>query len=166
MASVENSRTDSPSANLTSVAGLQPLSCLRCAHRKVKCSRIYPCTSCSKQSAQCEFPSPKTEKRRRTAASNGATAAEIQAKLDRYERLLRKNGIDPNQPEPESLPPDVQTRQDRARPLVKHEIPGRLMVNGKKSRFMEGNLWTEAGPMADAVCIVVSLRFELLTALA
>lgn len=157
MAPVEGSMADSTPASSTTVAGLQPLSCIRCAHRKVKCSRVYPCTNCSKQSAQCEFPPRRTEKRRRKAVSNGATAQEIQARLNRYEELLKRNGIDPDEPESQSMPSEVQIRRDPASSIVKQEIPGRLMVNGKKSRYMEGNLWTEAGPMADEVCILVQI---------
>jgi hypothetical protein len=47
------------------VNGLQPLSCLRCAYRKVRCDRITPCSNCIKHNVLCEFPPPKTEKRRK-----------------------------------------------------------------------------------------------------
>lgn len=45
--------------------GLQPLSCLRCAQRKVRCDRVVPCSNCIKHDSLCEFPQPRTERRKR-----------------------------------------------------------------------------------------------------
>lgn len=45
--------------------GLQPLSCLRCAQRKVRCDRMVPCSNCIKHDSICEFPQPRTERRKR-----------------------------------------------------------------------------------------------------
>lgn len=57
--------------------GLQPLSCFRCAQRKVRCDRVVPCSNCIKHDSICEFPQPRTErrKRRRVQLTAPSTAA-------------------------------------------------------------------------------------------
>lgn len=89
--------------------GLQPLSCLRCAQHKVRCNRLNPCSRCNKLGTACEFPLPKTERRRRrntaktsARSSPGAPAAtstsalndKLFARLDLYEEKLRSLGVD------------------------------------------------------------------------
>lgn len=83
-------------ANLTA-AGLQPLSCLRCAHKKIKCDRIDPCCSnCEKVRQQCEYrtgqPYKRRKKRQRPAES--LTNEELRARLGRYEATLKSLGAD------------------------------------------------------------------------
>lgn len=52
--------------------GLQPLSCLRCAQRKVRCDRVVPCSNCIKHESICEFPQPRTERRKRRRVQTAA----------------------------------------------------------------------------------------------
>lgn len=85
--------------------GFQLLSCLRCAHRKLRCDRLSPCSRCTKNDVLCEFPPPKTEKRRRrkillassSSASSSASSAsnnKLRARLDHYEEILKGLGVD------------------------------------------------------------------------
>lgn len=86
--------------------GLQPLSCLRCAQHKVRCNRLNPCSRCNKLGAACEFPIPKTERRRRkntaktsarsspAATSTSALNDKLFARLALYEEKLRSLGVD------------------------------------------------------------------------
>ncbi|KAI1260332.1 hypothetical protein F5Y18DRAFT_420135 [Xylariaceae sp. FL1019] len=79
--------------------GLQPLSCVRCARHKVKCERLNPCSKCVKNHVACEFPPPKTGKRKRrkipsTSCSSPSTNESLVARLDRYEEVLRSLGVD------------------------------------------------------------------------
>ncbi|KAI0152973.1 hypothetical protein GGR57DRAFT_503106 [Xylariaceae sp. FL1272] len=78
--------------------GLQPLSCVRCARHKVKCERLDPCSKCVKNNVPCEFPPPKTGKRKRrkipSSSLSISTNEKLSARLDRYEEVLRSLGVD------------------------------------------------------------------------
>jgi hypothetical protein len=65
-------------------------SCVRCANRKVKCDRQRPCTACVKHNADCVFSphKPPSKKQKRIKVQV------LAEKLDQYEALLQKHGID------------------------------------------------------------------------
>lgn len=69
--------------------GLQPLSCLRCAHRKVRCDRVVHCSTCIRHNAVCDFPQPKTEKcqRRKVAVASPSSRNNLRTGLDRYKAV-------------------------------------------------------------------------------
>lgn len=80
----------SPVAN-----GLQPLSCLQCAHRTVRSDRLNPCSKCTNHDVLCEFPPPKTEKRKRRKTPVASSSSnKLRARLDRYEEMLKDVGVD------------------------------------------------------------------------
>jgi hypothetical protein len=68
------------------------LSCVLCSQRKVKCDRKFPCTNCSKASAQCVPASSVPRQRRRRFPER-----ELLDRLRLYEDLLKKHKI-PFQP--------------------------------------------------------------------
>jgi hypothetical protein len=65
-------------------------SCIRCADRKVKCDRQRPCGACIKHNADCVFSphKPPSKKQKRIKVQL------LAEKLDQYEALLQKHGID------------------------------------------------------------------------
>ncbi|RMZ42136.1 hypothetical protein CA14_010468 [Aspergillus flavus] len=89
--------------------GLQPLSCLRCAHRK-----------------------PKTEKcqRRKVAVASPSSRNKLRTGLDR-------GGITHSPRQKKT--PSRETIDAAVAPN------GRLIVMGKRSRYVEGDLWTRIG---------------------
>ncbi|KAG9193153.1 hypothetical protein G6011_03188 [Alternaria panax] len=64
------------------------LSCVLCAHRKVKCDRKSPCSNCIKAGAQCTSAATIPRQRRRRFPER-----ELLDRLRHYEDLLKKNGI-------------------------------------------------------------------------
>ncbi|KAL4738196.1 hypothetical protein BDV11DRAFT_216150 [Aspergillus similis] len=106
--------------------GLQPLSCLRCAHRKVRCDRVVPCSNWF-------VASPPRNK--------------LRPRLERYNEALRNLSVDV-----ESIADSLQgpvaepTQPDKTPWLETHDTPaglgGRLFVVGSRSRYIEGELWT------------------------
>ncbi|OQE34839.1 hypothetical protein PENCOP_c015G01756 [Penicillium coprophilum] len=86
-----------PTTPSTLANGLQALSCLRCARQKVRCDRLNPCSRCEKSDASCEFPIPKTERRKRknTIKTPPSTSNDkLYARLELYEEKLKSLGID------------------------------------------------------------------------
>ncbi|KAI9726752.1 MAG: hypothetical protein M1828_000608 [Chrysothrix sp. TS-e1954] len=78
---------------------LQKYSCVTCAHRKIKCDRQIPCSHCIKNASTCEYrepPPPQRRKRGAQAPPGGKPEgeAELRVKVQQYEALLRKLGID------------------------------------------------------------------------
>ncbi len=147
--------------------GFQPLSCLRCARRKVGCDRLYPCSKCTKNNVLCEFPQPRTDKRKRrktplassSALSSSASINTLYTRLDRYEEMLKGLGVDvesigiSNSPRSrgaaDSPKRDVGAGDTYAprQETIDKATSGFLVVNGKRSRHieMEANVWTKAG---------------------
>lgn len=128
--------------------GLQPLSCQRCSLRKVRCNRIFPCSNCIKHDVHCTFSQPKTERRqrRKVALPSPSSRDKPRQRLDRNARMLKGSDA------------DVELASDLSRGVVADVIPsattapqeinvsnaaaGRLVVDGARSRYVEGNLWT------------------------
>ncbi|RAQ64472.1 hypothetical protein COH20_010697 [Aspergillus flavus] len=112
--------------------GLQPLSCLRCAHRKVRCDRVVHCSTCIRHNAVCDFPQPKTEKcqRRKVAVASPSSRNKLRTGLDR-------GGITHSPRQKKT--PSRETIDAAVAPN------GQLIVMGKRSRYVEGDLWTRIG---------------------
>ena len=126
----------------------KPHSCVVCAQRKVKCDKQRPCSTCSKNGAECiyrDLRPPQRGKKRLPPDED------LQARITRYEELLCKFGIDPEtgrerHPESsrtsdrnvsESLNESAgKSVQDEARTVDGGE--GRLIVEEGKSRYVEG----------------------------
>ena len=68
-------------------------SCVRCSDRKVRCDRQYPCGACLKHNVQCLFRMPPSPRRKKKRVKEGT----LRDKLVRYEVLLQKLGVDPNE---------------------------------------------------------------------
>jgi hypothetical protein len=76
--------------------GLQKYSCILCKERKIKCDRSTPCASCIKSAVSCIYKAPAPPRRRkRTGSDAGEKQSEPgKRKIQKYEELLRRNGID------------------------------------------------------------------------
>ncbi|KAI4170684.1 MAG: hypothetical protein LQ343_004782 [Gyalolechia ehrenbergii] len=83
--------------------GPQPHSCVVCQRRKVKCDRANPCSNCVRHKVECEFRAPAPPRRRKRQSPD----AHIHAKLRRYEDILQKYGVKPE---------DLKSGQDIDRP--------------------------------------------------
>lgn len=70
---------------------LQPHSCVVCQRRKVKCDRANPCSNCVRHKVECEFRAPAPPRRRKRQSPD----PHIHAKLRRYEDILQRYGVKP-----------------------------------------------------------------------
>ncbi|KAE8375251.1 hypothetical protein BDV26DRAFT_295176 [Aspergillus bertholletiae] len=137
--------------------GLQPLSCLRCAQRKVRCDRVVPCSNCNRHSVVCEFPQPKNERRRRRKmVVSSPSRNRTLPKLDRYKEVFGNIHVDAVESIAESLQETIPVppRRENTHPQKRGAIPagrgGHLVVAGKRTRYIEGELWTRIGTELDA----------------
>lgn len=71
-------------------------SCIRCATRKVKCDREYPCSQCSRHNAQCTYKQYLAPPKRHSRAKYDR----LNEQLRRYEGLLREHGLNPSTDSP------------------------------------------------------------------
>lgn len=151
---------------VTLANGLQPLSCIRCAHRKVKCDRIDPCSNCVKHSIPCEYREGAPYKRKKKSHPE-AGSSEVLARLEKYEEILKDLGVDPasvktagsnENPRSQRSATAERERSDVRRngkrasvsedpfPSQVSSLPqGKLIVHEGKSRYVEGNLWAKVG---------------------
>ena len=70
----------------------QPLACIRCSDRKVKCNKEDPCSVCVRHNVPCVFRPQKLSRRKRILVKDDA----LTERLKRCEILLREKGIDPD----------------------------------------------------------------------
>lgn len=73
-----------------SVPSRPSLACVRCAERKVKCTRTQPCRACVNHKVQCIFKPPAPPQRRQKHVANQV----LVDRLRYYETLLQEQGID------------------------------------------------------------------------
>jgi hypothetical protein len=92
------------SQNVPLANGLQPLSCVRCARRKVRCDRIVPCNNCTRHETDCEYPQPRTQRRRRRSA----------IKLSSVCSTPQSQGIVPRQDHVEASPSTSRMTSDKS----------------------------------------------------
>ncbi|KAJ4022987.1 hypothetical protein NW752_003443 [Fusarium irregulare] len=76
-----------PTENTPKAKPHRVLACVLCQQRKVKCDRTFPCSSCTKQGAQC-VPATQPRPRRRRFPER-----ELLDRLRRYEALMKQNGV-------------------------------------------------------------------------
>lgn len=133
----------------------KPTACSTCVRRKVKCDKIQPCSTCVSGRFICEYLDPPPRKRRRKDYE------ELQDRLDRYEQLLKQNGIMPKQ-EPASPVSQLAPRalDSSTKPLA--SVPqtfnsdassapsshAGILVAGPgpgQTRYVESHLWKDLG---------------------
>lgn len=68
------------------VSANRVLACVLCKQRRVKCSRSFPCSNCTRAGVQCVQPT--VQQRRRRFAERG-----LLDRLHHYEDLLRQNHV-------------------------------------------------------------------------
>ncbi|PLN76745.1 hypothetical protein BDW42DRAFT_15824 [Aspergillus taichungensis] len=131
--------------------GLQPLSCFRCAHRKVRCDRVVPCSNCIRHDAVCDFPQPRTEKRQRRKMAGPPTSRKTHPRVKRYRDVFDTLGSEVESMA-ESPGPAHSPLHDRtpSPDLVDTDAAGRLIVEGNRSRFIEEDLWMRVGEELNA----------------
>ncbi|KAL5116389.1 hypothetical protein ACEQ8H_005737 [Pleosporales sp. CAS-2024a] len=83
-------------------------SCIRCSERKVKCDRQRPCSACTKHNADCVYSTFKSARRQHKRVKVQVLAERI----DQYEALLQKHGIDKNQCQVPPVQHAVETPND------------------------------------------------------
>ncbi|KAI0193243.1 fungal-specific transcription factor domain-containing protein [Xylaria flabelliformis] len=142
--------------------GLQPLSCLRCARHKVRCDRLDPCSKCIKNDVPCEFPPPKTGKRKRrkmpiTTSTSPSSSDKLSARLDRYEEVLRSLGVDIESVDASNSPQLRSTAASSQGEIESHDIhdlrqksPNEdenscLIMGGTGTRHVDTESWTKIG---------------------
>jgi len=76
-----------PTENTPKAKPHRVLACVLCQQRKVKCDRTFPCSSCTKQGAQC-VPATQPRPRRRRFPER-----ELLERLRRYEALMKQNNV-------------------------------------------------------------------------
>lgn len=67
---------------------MNPLSCVSCRQRKVKCNRIFPCSHCVRAGIECVFPSRKRSRKPRLSRQN-----ELLLRLSKLEEIVGR--VDP-----------------------------------------------------------------------
>ncbi|PMB73426.1 Lactose regulatory protein LAC9 [Beauveria bassiana] len=96
----ENTASDAPSAD--TAADLEPLSCVSCRAKKLKCDRSKPaCARCVKVHGDCLYPQS-----RRKPTFKRKNVKELEARLAQVEGMLKDiNGKEPSQGSTEDLEP-------------------------------------------------------------
>ncbi len=69
---------------------LNPRSCATCRQRKVRCSRLHPCTNCAKAGIDCIFPGPGRAKRYARSADEIELAGRLQKVEQELQRLTER----------------------------------------------------------------------------
>lgn len=83
---------DPPASSPSMSLATSTLACIRCSERKVKCNKQNPCNTCVRHNAQCIFRTPKPSRKKRKLVGGEL----MEERLERYEALLKENGIDPD----------------------------------------------------------------------
>jgi hypothetical protein len=133
----------------------------------VKCNKVNPCSNCVKQNIRCEFPSPGRAPRRRkvvdrNSITRGGALTEREGEL--LKRLRRLEGVVQSlteQTEKEKSDEDDEDHRSPKSPTLPVEpkciVPatvnidkeitavderlGRLVVDGRKSRYVSSSFW-------------------------
>lgn len=118
--------------------------CVTCARRKVKCDKTGPpCSTCRKARQECFYQEPPPRKRKRKPVD------ELQERLDKYEKLLKQNGIiPPNDLEnsPSEASPGTGPATNSSSSTVKaKKNTGTLLKGAGKTRYIDSNIWRTLG---------------------
>ncbi|KAI9705371.1 MAG: hypothetical protein M1820_005201 [Bogoriella megaspora] len=140
----------SPSSNGSS---RPTLSCVRCVHRKVKCDRQRPCSSCVKHKVDCVFNPPQPLRKR----AKRVKVQVLEDRLKHYEALLQEHGVDSSEllanPKPSSYVKSNQTvlvdsEETGSREYstveadtTRHAFKPQIIRGQERFKFVE-NLWT------------------------
>ncbi|KAH8902462.1 hypothetical protein BR93DRAFT_932042 [Coniochaeta sp. PMI_546] len=128
--------TEALAADGASFQTLMPYSCRACAKRKIKCDKTTPsCSSCRKAKVDCWYQAPAPRIRKRKLSDD------IFERLDRYERILKENGL-----------LDAAVSSSEARLASQDSVnlywnesetatTGKLLTGQGRSRYIENNLW-------------------------
>ncbi|KAE9365828.1 hypothetical protein N431DRAFT_562537 [Stipitochalara longipes BDJ] len=72
-----------------------PLSCVSCRQRKIRCERVHPCDQCVKSGIDCVFPTRRVRAPKAHKGSAQARDAELLNRIKRLEEMLaRKSGLE------------------------------------------------------------------------
>ena len=114
-------------------------SCLRCAQRKVKCDRNFPCSNCKKSQVECVSVTPAAPRRRKRKLPE----EDLLARLKLYEELLKSHGVDfesYNGPE-KTQPSAPDTCGERDKDVKKEASPslqaGKLIIEHGVPRYVD-----------------------------
>ncbi|KAF2171743.1 hypothetical protein M409DRAFT_63345 [Zasmidium cellare ATCC 36951] len=118
--------------------------CVTCARRKVKCDKTGPpCSTCKKARQECYYQEPPPRKRKRKPVD------ELQERVDKYEKLLKQNGILPPsdlENSPSEASPGTGTATDKSSATVKpKKSTGTLLKGAGKTRYIDSNIWRTLG---------------------
>ncbi|KAL3442316.1 fungal-specific transcription factor domain-containing protein [Aspergillus insuetus] len=112
--------------------------CQTCTRRKVKCDKVFPiCSRCRKANLDCYYQPPRSRQKRPLSED----IIELRAKLERYEHILRENGLLNAETSPTGfaeLPHLAQVDPDKT-------APGTLLGQQETSRYIGSHLWRSLG---------------------
>lgn len=114
--------------------------CVTCARRKVKCDKTGPpCSTCKKARQECYYQEPPPRKRKRKPVD------ELQERLDKYEKLLKQNGIIPPN-DTENTPSEASPGTNSSSATIKaKKNTGTLLKGAGKTRYIDSNIWRTLG---------------------
>lgn len=119
-----------------------PYACQPCAKRKVKCNKTTPsCSGCRKAELECFYQAPIPRIRKRRLSND----TDVLAKLARYERVLKENGLldTPTLTSTGIIPtPDTISLHWNETETSKTES---IMAGHGRSRYISSNVWRNLG---------------------
>jgi hypothetical protein len=131
---------------------LKEFSCILCKQRKIRCDRQAPCSACVRAHAQCVRQSPAPPRRRRKKKDSDLN---LEAKIERYEKLLREYRVAVPDPESEgdgdsptraqAIESTIESYRNsaaesdkRTKPLRALDIErGKMITENGRSRYFE-----------------------------
>lgn len=141
-----------PSTSILSDAYLNPISCIVCRRRKVKCNRILPsCSNCSKGETRCIYPASARASRRKQVNLQylGEAAADNEATL--VKRLKHLEGMVAKLSSHVEKSPDSSLDVSIADPAVELVTAdgtegisrdlGKLVVEQGQRRYISSQVW-------------------------
>ncbi|KAJ3491006.1 hypothetical protein NLG97_g5676 [Lecanicillium saksenae] len=151
----ENTASDAPLVD--AAADLEPLSCVSCRAKKLKCDRMKPaCARCVKVSAECLYPES-----RRKPTFKRKNVKELEARLAQVEGMLKDiNGKEPSQDSPEDLEPSEGSFADAG--INSGEFLANVTPDGNKDPYLEERASNEnRSPLKDSQLIGLGMTEAL-----
>lgn len=131
------------------------LSCMKCRQRKVKCSRVQPCTNCQNSNAECIFPvqrhlPTKTRKARSQKIELIQRLSQFESFLEKYESSGRElvQRSDPQQEDSTSQPANSFSSTApgpgpaKVEPSLNIEERPSDLGNGSMHRYISSDFWS------------------------
>lgn len=126
-----------------------PVSCRLCRLKKLKCSRLHPCSNCTARGAECEFDSNQSVTSSRIQQDAEPSNSAILSRLQRLEdMILRMNQNLPSTPESATT----------SRRLEADQLPPTLLTPAEESHLIESGDLSSIGTRQPSL---VSLAFSL-----